>query len=138
MFKKVAFTMYPVTDMARAERFYRETLGLGASTGSVEHGWAEFDLPRGGCLALTTHSGSQPGASVGGTVAFEVDDLNRLVDELQGKGVTMLSTNIESPVCHMAVCLDSEGNKILLHELKHKDEKERAEAYSRRLDDLSE
>lgn len=46
MFKKVAFTMYPVTNMARAEHFYRETLGLGPSTGSVERGWIEFDLCR--------------------------------------------------------------------------------------------
>lgn len=136
MFKKVAFTMYPVTDMPRAEQFYRETLGLGASSGSVEHGWAEFDLPGGGCLALTTHSGSQPGAAGGGTIAFEVDDLDRLVEELQSKGVKMLSTNIESPVCHMAVCLDSEGNKVLLHELKYKTPEERAEAYAKRLDDL--
>ena len=38
MFLKVAFTMYPVKDLARAEQFYRETLGLGPSTGSVAHG----------------------------------------------------------------------------------------------------
>lgn len=44
MFEKIAFTMYPVKDMARAELFYRETLGLGPSSGSVEHGWVEFDL----------------------------------------------------------------------------------------------
>jgi catechol 2,3-dioxygenase-like lactoylglutathione lyase family enzyme len=28
MFKKVAFTMYPIADVARARRFYEETLGL--------------------------------------------------------------------------------------------------------------
>jgi hypothetical protein len=28
MFKKVAFTMYPVTDVARARKFYEETFGL--------------------------------------------------------------------------------------------------------------
>jgi extradiol dioxygenase family protein len=28
MFRKVAFTMYPITDVARARRFYEETLGL--------------------------------------------------------------------------------------------------------------
>jgi predicted enzyme related to lactoylglutathione lyase len=27
---------------------------------------------------------------------------------------------IHSPVCRMAVCLDSEGNSILLHQLKAK------------------
>ena len=28
MFMKVAFTYYPVTDVARARKFYEETLGL--------------------------------------------------------------------------------------------------------------
>lgn len=120
MFEKVAFTMYPVKDMARAERFYRETLGLGSSSGSIEHGWVEFDLPNGGCLALTTHSGSEPSAGAGGTIAFEVSDLDGLVAELQAKNVTLPSTDIQSPVCRMAVCLDSEGNKIVLHQLKRK------------------
>ncbi len=119
-FGKVAFTMCPVKDMARAERFYRETLGLGPSTGSVAHGWVEFDLPNGGCFALTTHSRSEPSASAGGTIAFEVADLDRLLQDIKAKGVALLATNIESPVCRMATCLDSEGNSILLHQLKRK------------------
>ncbi len=28
MFKRVAFTMYPVTDIKRARAFYEDTLGL--------------------------------------------------------------------------------------------------------------
>jgi predicted enzyme related to lactoylglutathione lyase len=123
MFKKVAFTMYPVTDMARAERFYRETLGLGPSTGSVKHGWVEFDLPGGGCFALTTHSGSKPSAAAGGTIAFEVADLDGLVQDLKAKNVTLPATDIQSPVCRMAVCIDSEGNSIVLHQLKPKAER---------------
>lgn len=71
MFKKVAFTMYPVTDVPRARKFYEETLGLKVST-------------------------------VAG----------------QGKGVTFKGDIIHSPVCRMAVCLDSEGNSLLLHQLK--------------------
>ena len=38
--------------------------------------------------------------------------------DLKGKGVTFKSDVIHSPVCRMAVCLDSEGNSILLHQLK--------------------
>src|SRR5215469_4840410 len=120
MFEKVAFTMYPVKDLARAEQFYRETLGLGASTGSVTRGWVEFDLPGGGCLALTVHSGAQPGGKEGGTIAFEVSDLDRLIEELKAKNVAFLATDIESPVCRMAMCSDSEGNRIVLHQLKKK------------------
>jgi predicted enzyme related to lactoylglutathione lyase len=120
MFAKVAFTMYPVKDMVRAERFYRETLGLGPSSGSVAHGWVEFDLPGGGCLALTTHSGSQPSAGAGGTIAFEVEDLDGLVATLKAKNVALPATDIQSPVCRMAMCIDSEGNRIVLHQLKKK------------------
>jgi predicted enzyme related to lactoylglutathione lyase len=122
MFKKVAFTMYPVKDLARAELFYRETLGLGPSAGSVEHGWVEFDLPGGGCLALTTHSGSQPSAGAGGTIAFEVANLEALLQELKAKNVALPATDIQSPVCRMAMCIDSEGNRIVLHQLKRKAE----------------
>ena len=32
MLQKVAFTMYPVKDMARARAFYEGVLGLGPST----------------------------------------------------------------------------------------------------------
>ena len=53
MFKKVAFTYYPVTDVVRARKFYEETLGL--KSGSVgnqgDNWWVEYDLPGGGCLA---------------------------------------------------------------------------------------
>jgi predicted enzyme related to lactoylglutathione lyase len=122
MFKKVAFTMYPVTDVPRARAFYEETLGL--TPGSVgNHGegwWIEYDLPGGGCLALTNFTGDKPSDTSGGTVAFEVEDLDRLMADLKAKGVRFKSDVIHSPVCRMAVCLDSEGNAILLHQLKPK------------------
>jgi predicted enzyme related to lactoylglutathione lyase len=65
-----------VIDVARARKFYEETLGL--KSGSVgnqgDNWWVEYDLPGG----------------------------------------------VHSPVCRMALCLDSEGNSILLHQLKPK------------------
>lgn len=120
MLKKVAYTMYPVTDVARARDFYENTLGLKA--GSVgnqgEQYWVEYDLPGGGCIALTNFIPDQPSESAGGTIAFEVEDLDKLIADLKGKGVTFRGDVIHSPVCRMAVCLDSEGNSILLHQLK--------------------
>ena len=122
MLKKVAFTMYPVTDVARARKFYEETLGL--KSGSVgnrgDRYWVEYDLPGGGCLALTNFVPDDPSDKAGGTIALEVEDLDRLLPELKSKGVTFKSEIIHSPVCRMAVCLDSEGNSILLHQLKPK------------------
>ena len=118
MLKKVAFTMYPVTDMARARAFYEETLGLPPSKAGAASPWVEFDLPGGGCLAITNVTPQQPSANSGGTIAFEVDDLPAMIADLKGKGVPFPADDIESPVCNMAVCLDPDGNSIILHKLK--------------------
>lgn len=117
--KKVAFTMYPITDVARARSFYEETLGLkvGMAGGQGNMHWIEYDLPGGGCLAITNTTGATPGAAGGGTIALEVQDLTSLMQHLKDKGVTFKSDVIRGPRCRMAVCLDSEGNSILLHQV---------------------
>jgi uncharacterized protein YndB with AHSA1/START domain/predicted enzyme related to lactoylglutathione lyase len=117
--KKVAFTMYPVTDVARARAFYEETLGLkvGMVGGQGNMHWVEYDLPGGGCLAITNTTGMAPNAAAGGTIALEVQDLTSLMQHLKEKGVTFKSDVIRGPRCRMAVCLDSEGNAILLHQV---------------------
>ena len=123
MLNKVAFTMYPVKDMARARAFYEDTLGLGPSRNGATSPWVEFDLPGGGCLAITTVTPNEPSASAGGTIAFEVEDLPSLVDDLKAKGVTFAAEGIESPVCRMAICKDPDGNAIILHKLKTAEER---------------
>jgi predicted enzyme related to lactoylglutathione lyase len=122
MFKKVAFTMYPVTDVKRARAFYEETLGfkVGSHGGQGDKWWIEYDLPGGGCFALTNFTGEQPSTNSGGTIAFEVENLEALIADLKAKNVEFKSGVIDSPVCHMAVCVDSEGNSMLLHQLKPK------------------
>ncbi len=122
MLNKVAFTMYPVKDMPRSRAFYEETLGLGPSRNGATSPWVEFDLPGGGCLAITNVTGDEP-RSDGATIAFEVDDLPATIADLKSKGVTFKAEDIESPVCRMAVCLDSEGNAIILHKLKTAEER---------------
>jgi predicted enzyme related to lactoylglutathione lyase len=119
MFKRVAFTMYPVTDMTRARDFYEKTLGLECSNEFADGAWIEYDLPGGGCFALTTMAkGVEPSADAGGSIAFEVEDLMTLVENLKQKAVTFKLDVFESPVCHLAVIVDSEGNAVTLHQLK--------------------
>lgn len=120
MFSKVAFTLYPVEDSARARAFYEKTLGLTVGKHSENGMWTEYDLPGGGCLALFATKDMKPSADAGGTIAFEVDDLDALIARLKGEGVRFKADMIHSPVCRMSVILDSEGNSILLHELKKK------------------
>ena len=68
MFKKVAFTMYPIADVARARKFYEETFGLkrGSMGNQGNQYWIEYDLPGGGCLALTNFVPDKPSDAAGG------------------------------------------------------------------------
>ncbi len=120
MLKKVAFTMYPVRDGKRARAFYETTLGLTVTTSAPNGVWTEYDLPGGGCFALFETEDLKPSGNSGG-IAFEVEDLDALVSRLKGEGVTFKAELIHSPVCRMSVVLDSEGNAVILHELKKKE-----------------
>lgn len=118
MFKKVAFTMFPVVDAERARAFYETTLGFKRGKSSPEGTWTEYDLPQGGCLALFRTQDIKASSDSGGSVAFEVEDLDALKVQLKEKGVEFKADMIHSPVCRMSIIKDSEGNAIILHELK--------------------
>lgn len=120
MLQRVAFTMYPIQDPQRARSFYQETLGLTPGSQSPDGVWTEYDLPGGGCLALFKTDDLAPSASSGGSVAFEVADLDALIARLKAAGVQFKVDMIHSPVCRMSIALDSEGNAFILHELKKK------------------
>jgi predicted enzyme related to lactoylglutathione lyase len=118
MLQKVAFTMYPVLDGERARNFYEGTLGLTRGKYSPNGTWTEYDLPGGGCLALFATEEVKPSSDSGGSIAFEVEDLDALTTRLKDEGVRFKAYMIHSPVCRMAIILDTEGNSIILHELK--------------------
>jgi predicted enzyme related to lactoylglutathione lyase len=117
MLKKVAFTMYPVVDSTRARKFYEETLGLTRGSDGGNGTWTEYDLPGGGCLALYATKDMKPSADAGGSIAFEVEDLDALVARLKTAGVQFKAEEIKGPACRMSIILDSEGNSIILHKL---------------------
>jgi predicted enzyme related to lactoylglutathione lyase len=118
MLSKVAFTMYPVRDTQRARAFYEGQLGLAVGSHSDNGTWTEYDLPGGGCLALFETEDIAPSASAGGSIAFEVANLDAMIAKLEAAGVEFKAKTIHSPVCRMSVVLDSEGNSLILHELK--------------------
>ena len=118
MLKKVAFTMYPVLNMDRARKFYENILGLKPGSISANGAWAEYDLPGGGCFAITTLVEEvKPSCDAGGKIAFEVENLEVLVKQLKSKGIQFKSDIFSSPVCQMAIILDSEGNALTLHQI---------------------
>lgn len=117
----IAFTGYPVTDMARARRFYEGVLGLAPSRtwGDAEKpSWVEYDLGD-NCLALATGGGDTwPPANAGPAVALEVTDFDGAISELKAAGVKFQWEPQESPVCHMAVVLDPDQNRVVIHHRK--------------------
>lgn len=117
MIKHIAFTMYPVIDMARARRFYEEMLGLRLTRHETHVEWVEYDLD-GGTFALTNvKEGGVPSAEAGGSIAFEVQNVDQMVEQLRARGVRVKLEPLSTPVCRLAVILDSEGNAVTLHQV---------------------
>src|SRR5687768_4217668 len=110
--KKVAFTIYPVVDLARARSFYEGTLGL--KPGSYSHeNWQEYDFG-GTTFAISPMiiEFVKPGTQ--GSVAFEVADVDAWVRDLRAKGLK-LDDVMDTPVCRMAFVKDPDGNTVSLH-----------------------
>ena len=121
MIKKIAFTMYPVKNMERARHFYENILEIEVGKISAEGAWVEYDLPGGGCFTITTLAQDvTPSANAGGSIAFEVENLEELVNKLKLQDVQFKLDIFSSPVCRMAIILDSEGNAITLHQLQNR------------------
>lgn len=118
---EIAFTGYPVTDMARARKFYEGVLGLVVSRkfGQGEDPqWVEYDIGA-GCFAIITGAGDKwPPANAGPAAALEVDDFPGFVSRLKAENVTFLWPPQESPACWMTVILDPDSNRVVLHQRK--------------------
>jgi predicted enzyme related to lactoylglutathione lyase len=112
MIKRIAFTMYPVVDMPRARKFYEESLGLVAVSEYANGQWVEYEA--GGCFVLTNLAPVKPSADSGGSVAFEVEDVAGLTDQLKKTGITVLQEVTETPAFLMSVVIDPEGNSLTL------------------------
>ena len=102
----------PVSDMARARRFYEDTLGL---TVEVEvEGTVRFKCGSGTGLALY----EQPTEAIDRTVAaFEVDDIDAEVDELRGRGVDVEGIITLASGLRRAFFKDLDGNVIGMRQL---------------------
>ena len=59
MITSMAFTMYPVTDIARARRFHEQDLGLTVSR-VFQDAWIEYDLAGGAFVITTLAEGVSP------------------------------------------------------------------------------
>jgi predicted enzyme related to lactoylglutathione lyase len=116
---EIAFASYPVTDIARARAFYEGVLGLTVTMennmGNGGH-WIEYDIGA-TTLGIGRAEGWKP-SSDGCTVALEVEDFDSSIADLKNAGTPFRMGPFETPVCHMAMVSDPDGNTIIIHKRK--------------------
>jgi predicted enzyme related to lactoylglutathione lyase len=113
----IAFTGYPVTDIARARAFYEQVLQLRSSAVFEHEGkhWIEYDVgPH--TLAISNMSAEVWKPSADGPVAaLEVTDFDAAITTLRAAGVKFLIEPMDSGVCGMAIVADPDGNSLCIH-----------------------
>jgi predicted enzyme related to lactoylglutathione lyase len=112
--RAIDFVVMNVSDMERSKAFYRDTLGMEFPIWEDTANWQEFDAPP-VAMALRVDK-RNPGANA--AIALAVEDVAAAVEELRGKGVTVLSETREFDVCFSAMIQDPDGNLLLLHKRK--------------------
>jgi predicted enzyme related to lactoylglutathione lyase len=119
---EIAFTCYPVVDMARARKFYENVLGLNHTMAFGEPGgmqWTEYDIAS-GTLALGCGAPDWTPRPDGCALALEVEDFDKAIAYLRAHHVKFKVEPMQTPVCQMAFIFDSEGNLICIHKRKAK------------------
>jgi predicted enzyme related to lactoylglutathione lyase len=116
---EIAFSSYPVTDVPRARAFYEGVLGLPVTmnTDMGEKGhWIEYDIGP-GTLGIGKYQGWKPTGD-GCTVALEVENFDAAVESLRKAGTPFKMGPLETPVCHMLMVSDPDGNTLIIHKRK--------------------
>ncbi len=113
---EASFFGYPVTDMARARKFYEGVLGLKVTQEPTTVPWIEYDLGN-TTLGLGSYDGWKPSPD-GAMVALEVDDFEKAIDELKRQNIPFSFEGMETPVCHFAIVRDPDGNAVMIHKRK--------------------
>jgi predicted enzyme related to lactoylglutathione lyase len=108
------FVMYPVSNLAKAAKFYGKILGLPQEMYSEEWQWAEFNC---GNVTLSLHGGEKlPKKIAGGRIALAVADIRAAHRELKMKGVRILKEPTDYSVCQAMEIADPDGNTVILHQ----------------------
>lgn len=117
---EIAFSCYPVTDMARARKFYEEVLGLTPTMTVGEPGgmqWTEYNIAN-GTLSIGAGAPDWKPRADGCSVGLEMEDFELAIAHLKTNGVKFKMEAFLTPVCHMAMISDPDGNTICIHKRK--------------------
>jgi len=99
------FIAVPVEDLARADAFYGETLGLARNPHSSGEKWVEYET---GNLSIAL-------SQYGGVLALGVPDVAEARTELEQDGQEFAMDTFDSGVCNGAPFADPDGNRLQLH-----------------------
>ena len=111
--ERTDFISLPTQDMARAERFYGETLGLRRARGNAQ--FVEFETANVTILLLDPDAigvGFEPNRN---GFALRVPDVRVARAQLEAEGVEFFGDVVDTGVCHMAFFADPDGNALVLH-----------------------
>ena len=115
---EIAFSCYAVTDLARSRTFYEGVLGLKPTT-IIEGKWVEYEFSP-YALAIGCAPGIFKPSPDGCSVALEVEDFDAAVGHLRAHNARFRIEPMATPVCHMAMIFDPDGNTICIHKRKGK------------------
>ena len=114
--KEFAFVFHPVTDVARARKFYEGLLGLNILKEiefSPGQWWIEYDVA-GQALAI---SNAMPGAP-STSLTLEVASLDDALATARAEGVEIAYEVMEFAPCRIFGVKDPDGNILGLHQRK--------------------
>lgn len=118
--KEIAFTCYPVNDLFVSRKFYEEVLGLKSTniwSADEKTGFVEYDIGN-GTFAIGAGADHFKPSNNGACVAFEVDDFNAMIKRLKSFKIPFITEPHETSVCHMAIVVDPDNTKIMIHKRK--------------------
>jgi predicted enzyme related to lactoylglutathione lyase len=110
-----------VSDLERAERFYRDTLGLTQTTGDAEFGYLGFAAGSIRLGVALVDSGSEQSHLIGRHtgIGFAVGDLEKSARQLEEGGVEFTMKPSKQPWGgFMAMFKDPDGNVYYLDEME--------------------
>lgn len=108
----VDFVSFLTQDLARAKRFYLETVGLELET----EGESAMEF-RCGQVTLEVFDPSSIGQAFAPSpgIALRVPDVAAARAELEARGAEFDGETMDTGVCHMAFLKDPDGNVLILH-----------------------
>ena len=102
---RVDFIAVPVEDLARADEWYGQTLGLARNPHASGDKWVEYETAN-LTIALSLY---------GGVLALRVPDVAEGRTTLERDGVEFAMDTFDSGVCQGAPFADPDGNHVQLH-----------------------